>query len=79
MEDVVSKELCENVKQIINESRKNVQNYVNTTTLFTYWNIGKKIVELQGENRDAKRRNEIINELSKKLIMIMVKGMKYVI
>jgi len=67
MGEVVSKEFYDDIKKIINESRNNVRTYVNTTILFTYWNIGKKIVEFQGGEDKAKYGDEIIKELSKQL------------
>ena len=45
MFEVISVNFYENIKKLMNESRKHVVNYVNTTMLFTYWNIGKMIVE----------------------------------
>jgi len=67
MGEVVSKEFYDDIKKIINESRNNVRTYVNTTILFTYWNIGKKIVEFQGGEDKARYGDEIIKELSKQL------------
>ena len=54
MGEVISKEFYDDIKKIINESRHNIRKYVNTTILFTYWNIGKKIVEFQGGEEKAK-------------------------
>ena len=52
------------VKSIIEESKKKVVSYVNTTLLFMYWNIGKLIVEYQkGEGR-AKYGDRLIERLS---------------
>ena len=52
------------VKRIIEESKKKVVSYVNTTLLFMYWNIGKRIVEYQkGEGR-AKYGDRLIERLS---------------
>ena len=45
MFEVIIMEFYENIKKLIDESRKHVVTYVNTTMLFTYWNIGKMIVE----------------------------------
>ena len=50
------------------ESKKKVVSYVNTTLLFMYWNIGKRIVEYQkGEGR-AKCVDRLIERLSIELI-----------
>ena len=63
-----------NIKKLMNESRKHIVNYVNTTMLFTYWNIGKMIVEEQGGSRKAKYGNNLISELSKQLTFDFGKG-----
>ena len=52
------------VKSIIEESKKKVVSYVNTTLLFTYWNIGKLIVEYQGGEERAKYGDRLIERLS---------------
>ena len=62
------------MKKIINESRKHVATYVNTTMLFTYWNIGKMIVEEQGGSSKAKYGNKLIAELSKQMTLDFGKG-----
>ena len=59
MFEVISVNFYENIKKLMNESRKHVVNYVNTTMLFTYWNIGKMIVEEQGGSSKAKYGNKI--------------------
>ena len=67
MGKTISKEFYDDIKQIISESRNNVRNYVNTALLFTYWNIGKKIVEFQGGEEKAKYGDMVISDLSKQL------------
>ena len=62
------------MKKLINESRKHVVTYVNTTMLFTYWNIGKMIVEEQGGDNKAKYGNKLIAELSKQMTFDFGKG-----
>ena len=52
------------VKRIIEESKRKVVSYVNTTLLFTYWNIGKLIVEYQGGKERAKYGDKLIERLS---------------
>lgn len=74
MGEVVSKEFYDDIKKIINESRKNVRNYVNTTILIAYWNIGKKIVEFQGGEEKAKYGDKVISELSKQMTHDFGKG-----
>ena len=74
MGEVVSKEFYDDIKKIINESRNNVRAYVNTTILFAYWNIGKKIVEFQGGEEKAKYGDKVISELSKQMTHDFGKG-----
>ena len=52
------------VKRIIEESKKKVVSYVNTTLLYTYWNIGKLIVEYQDGEERAKYGDKLIERLS---------------
>ena len=42
--------------------------------LFTYWNIGKKIVEEQGGNSKSKYGDKLISELSKQMTFDFGKG-----
>ena len=74
MKETISKGFYDDIKKIINESRKNVRNYVNTTILFTYWNIGKKIVEFQGGEEKAKYGDKVISEPSKQMTHDFEKG-----
>lgn len=74
MFELISLKFYESIKKLINESRKHIVTYVNTTMLFTYWNIGKMIVEEQGGSRKAKYGNNLICELSKKLTFDFGKG-----
>ncbi len=74
MYEVISLEFYENIKRLINEKRKHVITYVNTTMLFTYWNIGKMIVEEQGQINKAKCGDKLISELSKQMTFDFGKG-----
>jgi len=53
---------------LINDARKRVRNYANATLLFVYWNISKMIVEEQGGEDKAKYGDNLIKDLSKRLI-----------
>ena len=66
MTKLITKEevVINEVKRIIEESKRKVVSYVNTTLLFTYWNIGKKIVEYQGGEERAKYGDKLIERLS---------------
>ena len=74
MFEVMSINFYENIKKLMNESRKHVVTYVNTTMLFTYWNIGKMIVEEQGGSSKAKYGDKLIAELSKQMTFDFGKG-----
>ena len=69
-EEVIIKE----VKSLIEESKYKIVSYVNTTLLFTYWNIGKKIIEYQGGKEKAKYGDKFIERLSKELTNEYGKG-----
>ena len=66
MTKLITKEevVINEVKRIIEESKRKVVSYVNTTLLFTYWNIGKLIVEYQGGLERAKYGDKLIERLS---------------
>ena len=74
MFELIDVEFYENIKKIINESRKHVVTYVNTTMLFTYWTIGKMIFEEQGGSNKAKYGDKLIVELSKQMTLDFGKG-----
>ena len=74
MFEVINVNFYENIKHLINESRKHVVTYVNTTMLFTYWSIGKMIVEEQGGDNKAKYGDKLIAELSKQMTYDFGKG-----
>ncbi len=74
MFEVISMEFYENIKKLIDESRKHIVTYVNKTMLFTYWNVGKMIVEEQGGNSKAKYGDKLISELSKQMTFDFGKG-----
>ena len=44
-ENIISDDFYLEIKSLINEARRRVVNYVNSTILFVYWSIGKMIVE----------------------------------
>ena len=74
MVELISLSFYENIKKLINESRKQVVTYVNSTMLLTYWNIGKMIVKEQGGSHKAKYGNKLIAELSKQMTFDFGKG-----
>ena len=68
MNKVISTNIIKDIKQIIEESKKQVVRNVNTIMLQTYWNIGKRIVEEeQNGNTSSNYGDYIIKDLSIKL------------
>ena len=66
-----------NIEELIveNEARKRANALRdNSSTLLTYWNIGKLIVEAQGGVKRAKYGDNLINEWGKKLSLKYGKG-----
>lgn len=67
--------LIEDIKQIIQESKKMVVRNVNTIMVQTYWNIGKRIVEEeQNGNIRADYGSSLLKEISKELTRQFGKG-----
>ena len=65
---LIVQELIDNIKSIIVNSRRNVAQKVNQTLIFTYWEIGKIIVENERKKSiDNQTSRQIILSLSKKL------------
>ena len=66
-----------NIEELIieNEARKRATvPKDNSSTLLTYWNIGKLIVEAQGGEKRAKYGNSLIKEWGKKLSLKYGRG-----
>ena len=63
-ENIISDDFYLEIKSLINEVKRRVVNYVNSTILFVYWSIGKMIVEKQGGEERAKYGEKVIKELS---------------
>ena len=76
MTKLITKEeaVINEVISIIEESKKKVVSYVNTALLFTYWSIGKLIIEYQGGEARAKYGDKLIERLSIELTNRYGKG-----
>jgi predicted nuclease of restriction endonuclease-like (RecB) superfamily len=63
------------LSNLIEQSRKDVVRYINTTLVITYWMIGRRIVEYEqkGKNR-AKYGESLLNRLSEDLLKRFGKG-----
>lgn len=75
MDELLSKDLYSNIKELINSSRNRIVQAVNTTMVHTYFEIGRLIVEhLQdGEDR-ASYGKRVLKSLSEKLSRDFGKG-----
>ena len=66
----MSKDIIKNIEELIIENEANKKANAlrdNSSTLLTYWNIGKLIVEAQGGEKRAKYGDNLISEWGKKL------------
>jgi len=71
----VNKNLFEDIKEIITDSKSKIYTTINTTIISAYWNIGKKIVEEEQKGKTrAKYGKYLIKELSIKLTNEFGKG-----
>ncbi|HFK5598239.1 TPA: YhcG family protein, partial [Elizabethkingia anophelis] len=69
------RDLVENIKSIILSSRKSLSQRVNQELIFTYWRIGKEIVDTEQKNNlDNQSSRQIILNLSKLLTKEIGKG-----
>ena len=66
MTKLITKEeaVINEVISVIEESKKKVVSYVNTALLFTYWSIGKLIIEYQDGEARAMYGDRLIERLS---------------
>lgn len=71
----IDKQLLDSIKQIVINARKKVSQKVNQELIFTYWQIGKEIVETEQKNNiNNKTSRQIILNLSKLLTIEIGKG-----
>ena len=62
------------IKEVLKQARKRVYRNIQSEMVFTYWQIGKMIVEKQGGEDRAKYGNGLIKELSIKLTNDLGRG-----
>ena len=62
------------IKELLEQARRRIYRNINSEMVFTYWQIGKMIVEKQGGEDRAKYGDELITELSYKLTKDFGKG-----
>lgn len=62
--------LFEQIKNVLDEARRQVARSVNTTTVKAYWQVGKYIVEYEQQGKDrAEYGKGVISNLSKRLTL----------
>lgn len=67
--------LADNIANIVNQSKSQLMQTVNTTLVATYWNIGKYIVEFEQQgNRKAQYGTALLSSLAKLLRVKLGKG-----
>ena len=66
--------IFEEIKILVNNSRKRVYSTVNIEMLNLYWNIGRIIMEIQQGDERARYGNAVLDKLSKKLTVEFGKG-----
>ena len=63
------------IRELLEKSRKNIAQQVNTELLTTYWNIGRIIVEYEQQSQlRAEYGKQTLKELSKELTREFGKG-----
>ncbi|GAU76045.1 YhcG family protein [Fusibacter sp. 3D3] len=74
MNEILKDKFYEDIKIILEKSRKQAVKAVNFAMVEAYWNIGKRIVEEQNGNENATYGSNLLGELSKKLTVEYGKG-----
>ena len=70
--------LVENISQIVVSAQSNIAKTINKTMVFTYWNIGKYIVEFeQGGEKRAKYGTELLKKIAIDLTSNIGKGFSW--
>ena len=68
MKNELKNNLYEDIKEILNDSRKNIVNNINNELIISYWKIGEIIIKYeQNESIRAEYGKATLLEMSKKL------------
>jgi hypothetical protein len=68
-------QLADNIANVVNTAKSQINKTINTAMVFTYWNIGKHIVDFeQNGNRKAQYGTALLSNLSKLLRIKLGKG-----
>lgn len=71
---LVDESFYKTIKEVLENARKRIYRNIQSEMVQTYWQIGKMIVEKQGGNNRAKYGENLIKELSSKMIKDFGKG-----
>lgn len=72
--EMLNLEFYSNIKEILETARKKAYAAINFAMVEAYWEIGKRIVEMQDGNKTAEYGKQLIKELSRKLTIDYGKG-----
>lgn len=72
--EISNLELYIQIKEILENARKKTYKAINFAMVEAYWEIGKRIVEVQGGNNTAEYGKQTLKELSKILTKDYGKG-----
>ena len=72
--EMLNSEFYSNIKEILETARKKAYAAINFAMVEAYWEIGKRIVEMQDGNKNAEYGKKLIKEISKKLTIDYGKG-----
>lgn len=74
MSEIINNEFYEDIRLILEKSRKDVSKAINFTMVDAYWNIGKRIIEEQKGKENSVYGSNLLGNLSKKLSLEYGKG-----
>ena len=74
MNEIINNKFYEDIRIILETSRKDVSKAINFSMVDAYWNIGKRIIEEQKGNENSVYGSNLLGELSKKLSLEYGKG-----
>lgn len=74
MSEIINNKFYEDIRIILETSRKDVSKAINFTMVYAYWNIGKRIIDEQKGNETSVYGSNLLGELSKKLSIEYGKG-----
>ena len=72
--EMLNSEFYSDIKEILETARKKAYAAINFAMVEAYWEIGKRIVEMQGGNASSDYGKQLIKEFSKKLTIDYGKG-----